>query len=76
MPTAEVCPEDDAQAVSWYRKAAQQGDAKAQSNLGVMYAKGEGVPEDDTQAVSWYRKAAQQGQAEAQHNLGVMYYLG
>ena len=32
------------QAASWYRKAAEQGHAEAQNNLGIMYAKGWGVP--------------------------------
>ena len=72
----EGVPEDDAQAVSWYRKAAEQGFAEAQYNLGVMYVNGTGVPEDDAQAVSWYRKAAEQGHAKAQYNLGAMYVLG
>ena len=36
--------------IRWYRKAAEQGDADAQYNPGVMYDKGEGVPEDDIQA--------------------------
>ena len=44
-------PEDDAEAVRWYRLGAEQGDAAAQSNLGVMYATGQGVPEDDAEAV-------------------------
>ena len=58
------------------RKRADQGDADAQFNLGVMYDNGEGVPEDDTQAVAWYRKAADQGHARAQFNLGAMYGNG
>ena len=33
-------PQDYAEAVRWYRKAADQGDADAQSNLGGMYANG------------------------------------
>ena len=65
-----------AEAVKWFRKAAEQGDASAQFNLGVMYANGEGVPEDDQEAVRWYRKAAGQGSAEAQYCLGRMYYEG
>tara|TARA_R110002072_G_scaffold156742_1_gene307269 strand:+ start:4565 stop:5863 length:1299 start_codon:yes stop_codon:yes gene_type:complete len=69
-------PPDYAQAVTWYRKAADQGHAKAQYNLGVMYAKGEGVPQDYKQAVTWYRKAADQGNAEAQNNLGLIYASG
>ena len=56
-------PEDDKQAVKWFRLAAEQGLADAQSNLGVMYANGQGIPEDDKQAVKWYRLAAEQGNA-------------
>ena len=41
----EGVPEDDAEAVRWYRLAAEQGYAMAQSFLGAMYANGEGVPE-------------------------------
>ena len=59
-----------------YSKVAEQGDADAQFNLGVMYANGEGVAEDDKQAVYWYTKAAEQGIASAQFNLGVMYANG
>jgi peptidoglycan hydrolase-like protein with peptidoglycan-binding domain len=63
---------DYAEAAKWWRKAAEQGDAYAQYNLGLMYAKGEGVTQDDVEAVKWYRKAADQGLAEAQYNLGLM----
>jgi alpha/beta superfamily hydrolase len=69
-------PQDYKQAVAWYRKAAEQGDAFAQTNLGVMYSDGQGVPQDYQQAVAWYRKAAEQGHAVAQTNLGVMYSSG
>ncbi len=58
------------------RPLANQGNAEAQFNLGVMYDKGEGVPQDDTEAVKWYRKAAEQGYAEAQYSLGLMYVKG
>ena len=67
---------DDAQAVAWYRKAAEQGNAGAQNNLGLMYKRGRGVAKDDVQAVAWSRKAAEQGDAAAQFNLGVMYFDG
>ena len=55
-----------------YRKAAEQGLAKAQSNLGLMYLNGQGVIQDDKQAVYWFRKAAKQGLVIAQHNLWLM----
>ena len=54
------------------QRAAEQGDAEAQSNLGFMYVKGQGVPKDEAKAVHWYEKAAEQGHAKAQKNLDVM----
>ena len=72
----EGVPQDDAEAVAWYRKAAEQGYAPAQSNLGFMYDEGKGVPQDDVEAIDWYRKAAEQCSAVAQFNLGVMYTSG
>jgi TPR repeat protein len=69
-------PKDYAEAVRWYRKAAEQGNANGQSNLGVMYMKGYGVEQDYTEAVRWYRKAAEQGDVTGQNNLGVMYQNG
>ena len=46
-------PQDYAEAAKWFRKAAEQGDAKAQYNLGIMYAKGQGVPQDYVLAYMW-----------------------
>ena len=65
-----------AEAVSWYRIAADQGDADAQYNLGTMYRDGEGVPRDYAEALKWFRKAAVQGDARAQASLGIMYTIG
>jgi TPR repeat protein len=67
---------DETAAVAWYRRAAEQGDASAQNNLGVMYANGQGVRQDDALAVHWYGLAAEQGHALAQYNLGGMYNSG
>jgi Sel1 repeat len=41
------------------RPLADQGDAQAQYNLGVLYDNGLGVPQDDAEAMKWYRKAAE-----------------
>jgi len=65
-------PQNDAQAVAWFRKAAKQGDAGAQNNLGTMYRDGRGVSQDYAQAVAWFGKAAKQGDAGAQNNLEEM----
>ena len=58
------------------KAAAEQRDADAQFNLGLMFDAGEGVPQNDTEAVRWYRMAAEQGNADAQLNLGDMYDTG
>ena len=51
-------PQDYAAAMSWYRKAADQGDDAAQFNLGVMYEKGQGLPQDYVLAHMWFSLAA------------------
>jgi len=67
---------DFAAAQQEWRPLAEQGNAAAQFNLGLMYYKGEGVAQDFAEAVKWFRLAAAQGQANAQHNLGVKYAKG
>ena len=62
--------------VQWWRKAAAQGHARAQNDLGYLYQKGEGVPLDYAEAAKWYRMAAAQGDATAQDNLGSLYFSG
>lgn len=64
------------QAVYWLRKAAEQGVANAENELGSCYSLGEGVGEDDGQALYWFRKAADQGHSLAQTNVGVYYKEG
>ncbi len=51
-------PQDYAEAVRWYRRAAEQGYASAQFNLGLMYGNGQGVLQDYVQAHKWYNLAA------------------
>jgi len=55
---------------------AEQGDARAQCGLGIMYSSGEGVPKNYTEALKWYRLSAEQGNAYGQFGLGVMYKNG
>ena len=57
--------EDDAEAVRWYRLAAEQGHSGAQRNLGLMYRNGEGVLENDAEAYAWLNIAAAQGRESA-----------
>ena len=67
---------DYTQAARLFRPLAEQGIASAQFNLGMMYARGQGVPQDYQAALKWYRRAAEQGHASAQNNLGLMYERG
>lgn len=67
---------DYALAYRLLRPLAEDGDARAQFNLGYMIAHGWGVPQDDATAVGWYRKAADQGLPIAQHYLGMAYAYG
>jgi TPR repeat protein len=57
-------------------KAAEQGNANAQYNLGLMHSIGKGTPKDDKQAIYWYTKAAEQGHDGGQLNLGVKHDYG
>lgn len=76
LPTTTEKMSQESEAVKWYQKAAEQGHALAQFNLGVMYSLGRGVPQDDTKAAHWYEKAAQQDDLDAQVNLGSLYAMG
>jgi hypothetical protein len=69
-------PQDKAQGIAWFRKAAAQNHAAAQAELGVIYATGDGVAPDNKQAVDWFQKAAPQGNVTAQYNLGLLYAKG
>jgi TPR repeat protein len=69
-------PQNDAEALKWYRLAADQGNAQAQANLGIMYEKGQGVPRNAAEAMRWYRLAADLGNPRAQSGLGAMYADG
>jgi TPR repeat protein len=64
------------QAMSWYRKSAEQGFAPAQANLAVMLETGGRIERNYKEAAAWYRKAAAQGNVAAQFNLGLIYYVG
>ncbi len=66
---------DYAEAVKWFRVAADQGFAPAQWVLGLFFRDGRGVQKNPSEAVNWLRKAAEQGLPGAQCDLGTMLYL-
>jgi len=65
-------PQDDKTAVKWYRLAAEQGNASAQTNLGLMYAFGTGVPKDYVYAHMWWNIAASSGIKDAVKNRDIV----
>lgn len=49
------------QAVTWFNRAAEQGDAAAQKTLGMLHACGYGVPQSGEQAEAWFARALEPG---------------
>lgn len=67
---------DYATALEIVRPLAEQGDARAQGLLGVMYGLGHGVPQDYGQAWDWLYPGAEAGDVNAQYNFGSLYDRG
>lgn len=65
---------DPQEAVRWWRKAAEQGDAGAQFRLGLACSDGRGTAKDEEEGFRWIKKSAEQGNADAEGILGAMYY--
>src|SRR6516164_5783214 len=68
--------QDYAEAMKWYRKAADQGDAASEEAIGSLYEWGRGVGQDYAEAMKWYRKAADQGNAASEEAIGSLYQWG
>ena len=66
----------DQKPIEEVKAKAEAGDAESQMELGLRYARGEGVAKDQVEAVKWYRKAAEQNDSDAQYNLGRCYVRG
>ncbi|KAF9932109.1 Protein sel-1 1 [Linnemannia zychae] len=64
------------QAMSWYTMAAEQGDAVAQYQLGVMYDQAIGVTQDVVKAMAYYKKAAERDNASALCGIGYLHHRG
>lgn len=73
-------PEDENQAVFYWKKAANQGSVDAMFHLGSAYLFGtqaaRTVPDPDREAAIWYFQAASAGHAEAQYHLGLLFLAG
>ena len=58
-------PKNDAESVTWLRRAALQGNAEAEYQLGRAYAEGRGVKRDPEQALGWWLRASRRGHPQA-----------
>jgi TPR repeat protein len=61
--------QDYAEALKWFRKAAEEGNSSGQTRLGQMYVHGLGVEKGYAEALKWYRKAADQGNAQGENGV-------
>ena len=73
-------PEDEKQAIYWWKKAANQGSADAMFQLGSAFLFGNQtakiVPDPDREAATWFFQAASAGHADAQYHLGLLFLAG
>jgi hypothetical protein len=63
-------------AVTWYRKAADEGHILSQYSMASAYSNGEGVVKDLKQSRRWMEKAAEGGNRTAMHHLGMFHLRG
>jgi len=76
MAGAVHAGEAQSETAAAYYKAAIQGSADAQANLGALYASGSGVQRSDASAFQWFLRAAEQGHPEAQLRLAEVWADG
>ncbi len=76
MTKAAVYPRALVQAKEWFEKAATQGHAGAQVDLGTIYLQGNGAPQSAQMALFWFSRAADQEEGLAFAKLGRMYAQG
>ena len=69
-------PKDVQGGIAWYLKAAAQGDAASERELGLTYMRGEGVPQSDKDAFAWLYSSSRQDDPIAEYNLAYLYLKG
>jgi uncharacterized protein len=60
-------PRDYVEALRWYRKSAEQGNAKGEYAVALMYHAGKGLPQDYSESARWCRKGAEHGNATSDY---------
>jgi TPR repeat protein len=65
-----------AEAMRWYRVAADRGNPRAEVAIGNFYMEGQGVAKNPAEAMRWFRRAAENGDAEAENDVGLLHLMG
>jgi len=65
----EGVPRDYSRAYQWFKKSADQGNARGENLLGILYEYGQGVAQDKQQAMIWFQKSADQDNSDGRDNL-------
>ncbi|MBC8287587.1 MAG: sel1 repeat family protein [Nitrospinae bacterium] len=65
-------PQDNSQALKWYKRSAERFHKDAQNNLGALYSKGEGTEPDFVEALKWFIISAENGSEGGQKNIHIV----
>jgi len=74
--TMNLNKQNISQKVKYAKEAAAKGNAQAQFDLALMYAKGEGVSKSERLAFNWFHKAARNNHVEAKFYMGLSFAQG
>jgi len=67
---------NNVQAVNWFRKAADAGNPRGMTQLGIMYEQGKGVTKDANEAFRLFHKGAEAGNVRSMIEVGILYAHG
>ena len=65
-------PQNNAEAIRWYRRSAELSHKDAQNNLGAMYSKGEGAEQNFVEALKWFILSGGNGSEGGKKNIGIV----
>jgi uncharacterized protein len=65
-------PQNNSEAIKWYKRSAEGFNKDAQNNLGALYSKGEGTEQDFVEALKWFIISADNGSEGGQKNIRIV----
>ena len=73
--SGEGVSRDDKEAFKWYKKAADNGDVKAQNIIGIFYSEGIGVSKDSDKSLKYLNKSSESGSSHSQLLFACSYFF-